>query len=91
MEFFRESVFTLRDVGQAIHRFGLVMSSLSANELGLIRTLTVLLIIQTLDSTLYRRLADHDNTLTDQRAVEAVFSRRMDRVDLRYSPLGRLR
>ena len=89
MEFFRESVFTLRDVGQAIHRFGLVMSSLSANELALVRTLTVLLIIQTLDSTLYRRLANRDNTLTDEQAVGAVFSC-MDRVDLRYSAQGRL-
>ena len=88
MGFFSQSVFTLRDVGQAVHRFGLVMSSLSGNELGLIRTLTALLIIQTLDSTLYLRLANHDNTLTDQRAVEAFFAR-MDRVDLRYSPLGR--
>ena len=88
MGFFSQSVFTLRDVGQAVHRFGLVMSSLSANELELIRTLTALLIIQTLDSTLYRRLADHDNTLTDQRAVEEFFAP-MDRVDLRYSPLGR--
>ena len=88
MGFFSQSVFTLRDVGQAVHRFGLVMSSLSASELALIRTLTALLIIQTLDSTLYRRLANHDNTLTDERAVEAFFAR-MDRVDLRYSPLGR--
>ena len=88
MGVFSQSVFTLRDVGQAVHRFGLVMSSLSANELGLIGTLTALLIIQTLDSTLYLRLANHDNTLTDQRAVEAFFAR-MDRVDLRYSPLGR--
>ena len=88
MGFFSQSVFTLRDVGQAVHRFGLVMSSLSANELGIIGTLTALLIIQTLDSTLYLRLANHDNTLTDQRAVEAFFAR-MDRVDLRYSPLGR--
>ena len=89
MEFFRESVFTLRDVGQAVHRFGLVMSSLSANELVLFRTLTVLLIIQTLDSTLYGRLANRDKTLTDEQAVAAVFSC-MDRVDLRYSPPGRL-
>ena len=89
MEFFRESVFTLRDVGQAIHRFGLVMSSLSANELALVRTLTVLLIIQTLDSTLYRRLANRDNTLTDEQAVEAFFAP-MDRADLRYLPVGRL-
>ena len=89
MEFFRESVFTLRDVGQAIHRFGLVVSSLSGNELVLVRTLTVLLIIQTLDSTLYRRLANRDNTLTDEQAVEAFFAP-MDRADLRYSPFGRL-
>ena len=87
-EFFSEPVFTLRDVGQAVHRFGLVLSSLSPNELVLIRALTVLIIVESLDPSLYRRLADHDETLTDQEAVEAFFTG-MERVGMRHSRSGR--
>ena len=88
-EFFNDSAFTLRDVGQAVHRFGLVLSSLSKAELALIRTLTALLIIQQLDPSLYRRLADHDDTLTDEQAVEEVF-RQLDRWDLRSTEAGQI-
>ena len=87
-EFFSEPVFTLRDVGQAIHRFGLVLSSLAANEFVLIRALTVLIIVEALDPILYRRLADHDPTLTDEEAVEIIFGA-MERVGLRHSQPGR--
>ena len=87
-EFFSEPIFTLRDVGQAIHRFGLVLSSLAANEFVLIRALTVLIIVEALDPILYRRLADHDQTLTDEEAVEIIFAA-MERVGLRHSEPGR--
>ena len=87
-EFFSQPVFTLRDVGQAVHRFGLVLSSLSLDEFDLIRALTVLIIVESLDPILYRRLADHDETLTDEEAVEAVFTG-MDRVGIRHSESGR--
>ena len=87
-EFFSQPVFTLRDVGQAVHRFGLVLSSLSLDEFDLIRALTVLIIVESLDPILYRRLADHDETLTDEAAVEAVFTG-MDRVGIRHSRSGR--
>ncbi len=88
-DFLSEPVFTLRDVGQAVHRFGLVLSSLSANEFVLIRTLTVLIIVESLDPTLYRRLADHDETLTDEEAVGTVFVA-VERGALRHSRSGQL-
>ena len=53
--FFGRDGLSLRTVGQAIHRFGLVLSSLSDDETGFIRTLAVLTAIEHYRSSRIRR------------------------------------
>ena len=64
---------SLREVGQAIHRFGLIVSSLADQERGYCLTLAVLTILVTVDPSLYRRFVD--GAMTDREAVEALFSK----------------
>ena len=54
--FLGESEISLRECGQAIHRFGLVLSSLAENERAFARTLAILTIVRSVDLTLYRKL-----------------------------------
>ena len=64
---------SLREVGQAIHRFGLVVSSLSAGERAYCLTLAVLTILLAIDPSLYRRFVDGE--MTDQEVVDSFFSK----------------
>ena len=67
------SEISLREVGQAIHRFGLVLSSLADRERAYSLTLAVLTILIAVDPFLYRRFADGE--MNDQEVVEAFFNK----------------
>ena len=69
--FLGESEISLREVGQAIHRFGLVTSSLADHELGYSLTLAVLTILMTVNHSLYRRFVNGE--MTDQEVVGELF------------------
>ena len=63
----------------------MVLSSLSDDEKGYVRTLAVLTVIATLDPSLYRELASGE--LTDQEVVQAFFGRH-GLEGLRHTPTG---
>ena len=67
------SEISLREVGQAIHRFGLVLSSLADQERAYSLTLAVLTILITVDPSLYRRFANGE--MNDHEVVEAFFNK----------------
>ena len=60
--FLGASEISLRECGQAIHRFGLVLSSLAENERAFARTLAILTIVRSVDLTLYRKLVAGQTT-----------------------------
>ena len=66
-----ESELSLRTVGQSIHRFGLIVSSLSDDEKGYVRTLAVLTVMATINPSLY--LGFVSGALTDKEVAEALF------------------
>ena len=80
-----ESPLSLRTVGQSIHRFGMVLSSLSNGETRYVRTLAVLTVIDTINQPLYRGFVNGE--LTDQQAAEALFGRR-EYEGLRHTSAG---
>ena len=69
--FFAAANISLRQVGQAIHRLGLVTSSLGSEHLAMIAG--VALVLRTLDSDLYRRFVH--GVVSDQDMVDATFDR----------------
>ncbi len=80
-----ESPLSLRTVGQNIHRFGLVLSSLSNNEKGYICTLAVLIVIETVEPSLYRGFVDGE--LTDEEISDALFTGELYK-PLHHTPAG---
>ena len=66
-----ESELSLRTIGQSIHRFGLIVSSLSDDEKGYVRTLAVLTVMATISPSLY--LGFVSGELTDKEVAEALF------------------
>ena len=79
------SEISLREVGQAIHRFGLVLSSLADRERAYSLTLAVLTILLAVDPSLYRRFANGE--MNDQEVVEAFFNK-LGYESMRRTPLG---
>lgn len=80
-----ESHLSLRTIGQSIHRFGMVLSSLGDDERGYVRTLAVLTVISAIDISLYREFVSGE--LTDHQGTEAFFSR-YGHEKLRQTPAG---
>ncbi len=80
-----ESPLSLRTVGQSIHRFGLVLSSLSNYERGYVCTLAVLTVIETVEPSLYRGFVDDE--LTDEEISDAFFTGELYE-PLHYSQAG---
>lgn len=72
-EFLGHSNLSLREVGQAIHRFAVVLSSLSDAELANTRLLTILTILKAVDPPLYRGFAN--GVLNDQQITSGFLGR----------------
>ena len=70
-DFFGSSEISLREIAQAIHRFGLVFASLRADQRWFFIMMTVVLILRTLDSNLYHRCVRGE--ASDLEVVEKVF------------------
>ena len=85
--FLGHSDLSLREVGQAIHRFAVVLSSLSDAELASTRLLTILTILKAVDPPLYRGFANGD--LHDQQ-ITSEFLGRPEYADLRDGNMSEL-
>ena len=85
--FLGESEISLRECGQAIHRFGLVLSSLAENERAFARTLAILTIVRSVDLVLYRKMVAGQTT--DEEIVEEFFARPGYQT-IRYTEAGQL-
>ena len=72
-EFFGSSDFSLRQVGQVIHRFGLAAASTKKLQTNFLMTIEVALIVRTIDTDLYKRFAQ--GGLSDQELVDAIYER----------------
>jgi hypothetical protein len=70
IDFLAQSDLSLRGIGQAIHRLGLVFASLSEEEYGYTGTVAALAVINALDSGLYGDFVE--SRLTDQEMVDAI-------------------
>ena len=84
-DFFGLPDLSLRTVGQALHRLGLILTSLPNDRTFSVLTATFAIILRTLDSDLYHRFAR--NEATDQEVAVAIFGRMA--TDYRYSNIGR--
>ena len=71
--FFSDPDLSLRTVGQAIHRLGLVFASLRSNQKSFVPMAVVLLIIRTIDSDLYYGFIRGE--INDFEVVKTVFGR----------------
>ena len=71
LKFFGASELSLRTVGQAIHRMGLLYASLHSNQRDYALATTVALILRTLDQKLYDRFVSGE--ISDRDVVDAVF------------------
>ena len=85
--FLGESEISLRECGQAIHRFGLVLSSLAENERAFARTLAILTIVRSVDLALYRKMVAGQTT--DEEIVDAFFGQ-PGYQSIRYTEAGQL-
>ena len=85
--FLGQSNLSLRSVGQTIHRFGLVLSSLTSHERTYLRTLTVLAIFRAIDLSVYRRFIDGETTA--EQAINYLFGL-TNYAGLRYTESGLL-
>lgn len=68
--FLGQSDLSLRNIGQSLHRLGLIISSLSEKEHAYAGALAVMTVIDAVDPRLYRRFAQ--GALTDQDLVDAL-------------------
>ena len=72
-DFLSASNFSLRQIGQTIHRLGLVFASLRSDQRSLPITAVVALILRTLDAERYHRFCSGE--VSDQDLIEGVFER----------------
>ena len=72
-DFLSASNFSLRQIGQTIHRLGLVFASLRSDQRSLPITAVVALILRTLDAERYHRF--YSGEVSDQDLIEGVFER----------------
>ena len=71
VQFLGRSDLSLRSIGQAIHRLGVVLLSLGNEEQVYVRTLTVLTLLSAIDFSLYRRFVERD--VTDEETTSLFF------------------
>ena len=74
--FLSRSDLSLRSIGQSIHRIGLVLSSLSDDELRYAGTLATLSVIHALDSELYHSVKD--TSVSDESIITTVSTKLND-------------
>ena len=84
-DFFGSPDLSLRTVGQALHRLGLILTSLPDDRTFSLLTATFAIILRTFDPDLYYRFAR--NEATDEEVAVAIFGRMT--TDYRYSHIGR--
>ena len=84
-DFFGSSGLSLRTVGQALHRLGLMLTSSPNDRAFSVLTATFAIILRTFEPDLYYRFAC--NKATDEEVAVAVFGRL--ETDYRYSNIGR--
>ena len=85
--FLSHSDLSLRSIGQAIHRFGVVLSSLADKNRLHARTLTVLTILSAIKPSLYRQFIGRENTV--EKSIEELFLQR-EYMELRRTSPGAL-
>ena len=71
-EIFSLPNLSLRDSLQLVHRFGVVLSSVSSEKVLFSDALAVLMVLRTVNASLYRRVLDGD--ATDEEAVTAMYA-----------------
>ena len=74
---FRSTDLGLRDVAQAFHRLGLVFLSLSNPLIPLVASTTVLLLLRTMDRSLYERFVA--GIAIDEEVIDALYARVNDK------------
>ena len=74
---FRSIDLGLRDIAQAAHRLGMVFLSLANNQSPLVAPAIVLLLLRTIDRSLYQRFVG--GTATDAEVVDALYARIQDK------------
>ena len=72
IHYFGRSSLDLRTISQAVHRFGLVLSSLSADRRVNVRLLTVLALLHSVDPSAYRGFVGRE--MSDEEIVSSLFS-----------------
>jgi hypothetical protein len=87
VSFFSHSDLSLRSIGQAIHRFGVVLSSLGDKNRMHARTLTVLTILSAIKPSLYRQFIGRE--ITVEQTIEKLFGK-TDYMELRRTGPGAL-
>ena len=85
--FFGQDDLSLRSVGQAIHRFGLVLASLGDKNGLYLPSLTVLSILNALQPTLYRKFVQAE--ITADQTIESLFAQ-IPYSELRRTNAGRI-
>ena len=76
--FLGASELSLRDIAQAVHRLGLVLSSLPDNNISVARLAAIALILRTLNERLYRQfirieVSDDAREVTDKELADEIF------------------
>lgn len=84
-DFFGSTDISLRTVGQALHRLGLMLTSTPNDRPFSVLTVTFAIILRTFEPDLYHRFAHKE--AADQEVADAIFSRM--EVDYRHSNIGR--
>ena len=74
--FLGTSSVSLRSIGQSIHRFGVVLTTLSNQERTFLRTLTVLTILNAVSPSVYRKFINYE--LTAKETLDALHSQYAD-------------
>ncbi len=72
IQFLGQSNLSLRSVGQALHRFGVVLSSLGNNGHVFIKTLTILTVLSAVEPSLYSRFVKAE--ISAEETIESFFS-----------------
>ena len=71
--FFRTPDLSLRQIGQAIHRLGLIFASLRSDQRSFALSAIVALVFRTIDSDLYHRFCRHE--IDDLEAIDTLFQK----------------
>ena len=85
--FFSIPELSLRQIGQAIHRFGLIFASMPNHRGASISTATVALILRTINEALYFKFTRGE--IRDDEVIETIFNN-SERKKLQLTSIGRL-